>query len=426
MNPAPPPSRARISIAAWLLPLAAVTLLAGHMSGAIACLSEQGSISLKPRDFTLGLSLLSLALVFFNRPSFSPAVLSLLLIPILRLSDSAVLKRYVNVTDGDPNIAVMTLASVLLVTVVSLLVLSTENGPKIAVRAAIAIILIGVGSIAYEAAGLAQYSQINGRPAGFLTQPNEAIIMVCLMLGIVLTLSEAFWLNIAVIATAAVGVGITLSRSGMLVFSVMVTCYLAANLRRHFGKIVIIVAASIPAAIAGLAMLMQMASSRNFGTDKNATDRVSAITGMFSGNTDKMESQERMKDLHDGWEGVTDSPVFGHGTGSASSHWQPHNQWVGIWLDIGVGGVMLYAGTLLFLTVVCLKAGGRGLFALLPLWCFSVFSQNLVETAGYWFCAGVVALVATKARFRLALRRAPVLVPVTQGPAAQWPSPPRS
>ena len=418
------PAKPRLSAASWLLLVTAVTLLAGHMSGAMACLSEHGAIGIKPRDFTLGLSFVSLLLVFLNRPAFSPAALGLLLIPVLRFADSALLKRYINEIDADPNIAVMTLASMLLVTSVALLVLCTEHGPQIALRAAIVIILLGAGSIAYEAAGFASYSQISGRPAGFLTQPNEAIIMVCLMLGIVLTLSEAFWLNAAMIAIAAVGVGITLSRSGMLVFTLMVLCYLAANLRRHFGKIVIIVAVSVPAAIAGLAMLMQTASSRNFGTDKNAMDRVSAITGMFSGNTDKMESQERMKDLHDGWEAVIDSPLFGHGTGCASSHWQPHNQWVAIWLDIGVGGVILYAATLLALTAVCLRAGGKGFFALLPLWAFSVFSQNLVETAGYWFCAGVVALVATKSRFRLALRRAPATGSHDPLPPAGWPSTP--
>lgn len=398
-------AKARFSLAAWLLPVAAVTLFAGHMSGAMACLSEHGSMPVKPRDFTLGFSALTLFLIFLNRPAFSPAALFLLIIPALRMADAALLKRYINVALEDPNIAVMTLASVLLVTLISLLVLCTENGKAIALKSAIVIIFLGAGSILYEAAGLAQYSQIPGRPAGFLTQPNEAIIMVCLMLGIVYTLSENFWANVGVTAVAAVGVGLTLSRSGMLVFVLLVACYFVGNLRRHFGKIVIIVAASVPAVLAGFAILLQMASSRNFGTDKNAMDRVAAITGIFSGQTDKMESDERMKDLRDGWEAVTDSPLTGHGTGCASSHWQPHNQWVAIWLDIGVGGVLLYGVTLLYLTALCVMSGGKGVFALLPLWAFSVFSQNLVETAGYWMCAGVVAVMATKSRFRLALRK---------------------
>ena len=250
----------------------------------------------------------------------------------------------------------------------------------------------------------ADWSVIGGRPAGFVAQPNEAIIVVCLMLGIVLTLNKGFWSNALMIAISAVGVGLTLSRSGLVVFALMVMLWLVTNLRQHTVKILIIVGISVPAVIAGFAVLEHMASSRNFGTDTNAKDRVAAITGIFTGNTDKMESSERSKDLQDGWEGVTDAPIFGHGTGCASSHWQPHNQWIAIWLDIGVGGLILYAGTLLFLTVRSLLAGGRGIFALVPLWLFSVFSQNLVEMASYWLCAGVAASVVTTSRFRLALR----------------------
>ncbi len=408
----------RSSFAEWLLPIAAVTLLAGHMSAAVACLSDHGVIPVKPRDFTLIFAGLSLVLVWFNRPSLSPAALFLLTIPVLRFTDAAALKRYINVLDGDPNIAVMTLGSILLVTTVALLVLCTAHGPLIVKRAAIVVILLGTGSILYEAAGYAEYSQIPGRPAGFITQPNEAIIMVILMLGIVLTFNEGFWSSALIIAIAGIGVGVTLSRSGMLVFALMVMAFIAANLRKNFTKLVIIVAATIPAVLAGFALLTQMASSRNFGTDKNAMDRVEAITGMFGGHTDKMESDERMKDLRDGWEAVGSAPVFGHGTGCASSRWQPHNQWVAIWLDIGVGGVVLYGCTLLFLTALCIKSG-RGFFALLPLWAFSVFSQNLVETAGYWLCAGVVALVTTRMRFRLALRSQPAATlpqPVTGRP----------
>lgn len=411
MNP-PKPRTGRVSLAAWLLPIAAVLLLAGHMSGAVTCLSEHGALSLKPRDFTLGLSFLCLFLVFLNRPAFSPVAFGLLIIPALRLADSALLKRYENVQVGDHSIAVMTLASVFLVTVVSLMVLCAENGLQIARRAAMVIIILGSGSILYEAAGYAEYTQIPGRPAGFAEQPNEAIIITCLMLGVVLSTSENFWANVVMIAVTAVGVGVTLSRSGLVVFALLVFCYTMANLRRHAGKIVLIVAVSIPAVLAGFAILWQMASSHNFGTDKNALDRVDAITGIFTGSTDKMESAERMKDLRDGWEAVGDAPIFGHGTGCASSRWQPHNQWVAIWLDIGVGGVLLLVSTLLFLTIRVVISGGRGLFALLPLWGFTVFSQNLIEMAVYWMCAGVVAMLSTKARFRIKLSGARTPVPL--------------
>jgi O-antigen ligase len=395
------PTTARPNLAARLLPWTAVILLAGHISGAMACLYDHGQMPIKPRDFTLGLTALNLLLVLFNRPTFKPAVLALMIIPALRLLDAAVLKRYINYAMGDHSVAVMMLANVSLVTAVSFCVLSTENWRTVALRAAVAIILLDSGSVLYEALGMAKYSQINGRFAGFLTQPNDSIIVLCLMLGIVLSLNNGFWSNVAIIAIGAVGVGLTLSRSGMVVFAAMVMLWMMLNLRQHFGKIVVVVAASIPAIGVGVAMLTQMASSRNFGTDTNAKERIEAI---FGGNTDKMESAERMKDLNDAWEAVTQSPVFGHGTGSASSHWQPHNQWVAIWLDLGVTGVILYASVLLFITARCVLAKGTAVLAVVPLWMFSVFSQNLVEMAGYWFCAGVAVTLLTTSRFRLTLR----------------------
>ena len=398
------PIARKATFASWLLPLTAIMLISGHMSAMIACLSEHGVIGVKPRDFTLALTVVTLGLVFASRPAFSPGALALLIIPALRFADSAVLKRYENVQVGDHSIAVMTLANVLLVTAVALLVLCTERGPKIIQWAAIVIIVLGSGSILYESAGYADYTNIKGRPAGFIGQPNEAIIMVCLMLGIVLTLNENFWLNALVIGIAAVGVAVTLSRSGMLIFVPLVLSYMTINLRKHFAKVAIIIGISIPLAIAGIAMLAESAASRNFGTDKNTKERIEAI---FGGNTDKMESAERMKDLTDGWEAVGESPVFGHGTGCASSHWQPHNQWVAIWLDIGVLGVVLYAITLIGITARCVMAGGKGFLCLMPLWGFSVFSQNLVETAGYWLCAGVAIIVSSRSRVRFTLQPTP-------------------
>lgn len=413
MSPPGPSPAPKPTLAARLLPWTAVILLAGHISGAMACLYDKGQMPIKPRDFTLGLVALNFILVLFNRPAFKPAVMALLIIPTIRLLDSSMLQRYTNYLLGDHSVAVMILANVWLVTVVSMCVLATENWRTVAYRAALAIILIDSGSVLYEALGMAKYSQINGRFAGFLTQPNDSIIVLCLMLGIALTLNRNFWQSVATIAVGAVAVGLTLSRSGMMVFAVMIMVWLLMNVRQNFGKIVIVVAASVPAIIAGVAMLTQMASSRNFGTDKNAKDRIEAI---FGGSTDKMESGERMKDLHDAWEAVTQQPVFGHGTGCASSHWQPHNQWIAIWLDLGVMGPLMYFSVLAFLTARCAMAKGNAILTIIPLWGFSIFSQNLVEMAGYWFCAGVATTLLTTASFRLALRK----TSPTQPTALSW------
>ncbi len=390
----------RLKLSARLLLWAGVLLLGLFLSGANACLYEHGQLPYKPRDFTLGMSLVCLLLVLWNKPSFSPVALGMLLIPALREVDAALLVRFTTQAPGGQAGMVATLLAVLLVSTVAVAILATPIGYTVLRRAAMGVILLLCGSILYEALGYANYTVIPGRPAGFLTQPNESIIYVCLMLGVVLTLGESFWLNMTMIAIAAAGVGLTLSRSGMVVFALMVLAYVGLNLRQHFTKIILIVLLSIPAGIAGVSFLVSSAESRNFGTDTNAKERVEAI---FGGNVDKMESGERMKDLTDGWEAVGEAPLLGHGTGSSTSRWQPHNQWVGVWLDLGLGGVLYYAVLLVGLTIGCVFAKGRGVYCLIPLWMFSLFSQNLVENAAYWITAAVLACLVTKARFRIKL-----------------------
>ncbi len=388
-----------------LLPWTAVILLAGHMSGAVACLYAQGTFPIKPRDFTIGLVAVNICLALLCRPSFRPALGLLVVLPVIRMADSGVLQRYTNFALGDHSIAVMIMANFTLVMFASLVILSTGDWRKIAIWAAIGVIVLDCGSVLYEGLGYAKYTQIAGRAAGFLTQPNDAIIVLCLALGVLLTLNERFWLNIAMIGIGAVGVGLTLSRSGLLVFVIQTGIWAAMNLRRHFTKIALIFAVAIPAAAVGFALLSDMAASRNFGTDKNAQDRVAAFTGIFSGDTDKMESSERNKDLRDGWEAVLRSPIVGHGTGCASSFWQPHNQWVAIWLDIGFAGPVMLAGVLIFTTARSVLARGKAVLAVVPMWAFTVFSQNLVEMAAYWFCIAVALNELTSSRFRLVFRK---------------------
>jgi hypothetical protein len=65
----------------------------------------------------------------------------------------------------------------------------------------------------------------------------------------------------------------------------------------------------------------------------------------------------------------------------------------------------MYLSVLVFISARCAMAKGEGVLTVIPLWGFSVFSQNLVEMAGYWFCAGVATTLLTTARFRLTLRK---------------------
>ncbi len=70
-----------------------------------------------------------------------------------------------------------------------------------------------------------------------------------------------------------------------------------------------------------------------------------------------------------------------------------------------MGGVVLYASVLIFITLKCMLAKGTGILAVIPLWMFSVFSQNLVEMVAYWLCAGVATTLVSHSTLRIALRK---------------------
>jgi hypothetical protein len=379
---------------------ATVVLLSCFISGAWAMLYQVGQLPFKPRDATLGLAGLSLLLVFFNRPAFNPATLALLAFPVVRVFDAAFLKRYLAGTADEHDTMVMTLISMFIIMLVIVGVASTEHWRTVLFRVAFVTILFGAGSVFYESTGAAKYTSIPGRPSGFLGQPNDAIIIMCSMLGIYLTLCEKFWWNIATIGITAVGVGLTLSRSGMLVFGLIVMLFVVMNLRSHAGKLALVAALAIPAAGAGIAA-MQASSTADASTSKNVTERLEAI---FGGNTDKMESGERMKDLQDGWEAGTEKPLLGWGTAASSTRWMPHNLWVAMLIDLGVGGVLLLALTLGGLSLLVILNKGYGVFALLPLWLFTLFSQNLCDMPGYWLAAFVLCNLLLSSRVKLVLR----------------------
>ena len=110
-----------------------VVLLTGNFTGAVNWGYEYGGFPLKPRDFNLGLSLLVLVLLPFNRPRFCLPSLALISIPLFRLLDAAFLRRYTTTEYGDHSVFVMMLAGYLLVTVAAVCSLSAARGLRIAI-----------------------------------------------------------------------------------------------------------------------------------------------------------------------------------------------------------------------------------------------------------------------------------------------------
>lgn len=380
-----------------LLLLAALALLVPVMARALPWLYEEGKMPVKPRDY----SLLLMAVIFFllalSRPRFCLFSFALLLAPLLRVLDAAFLRRFDVNFLGEHSVFVMNLLSAWLLSLTAVALLASPHWRRLAIWVAAAEIVFVNASIYYEAAGLAAFTRIPGRLAGFPVDPNDGPITTCLMLGVLFTLQPSFWKNMAAAAFATPAIALTMSRSGMAIFAFMTGLYILLNARRHLTGLVLIGLLSVPLILGGVAWLAQRPGHGPM-KDENTQGRMQAI---YELDFEKLKSPERAKDLADGWEAVGQKPVWGHGTGAGTAWWQPHNQIVAVWLDIGLPGVLLFAGPLLAVTALCAFNRLQGAFCLIPVWLFIPCSQILLDAQQFWFCLAVAASVLAPSRFSL-------------------------
>ena len=387
-----------------LLLASAVLLLVPHMTRMLVQANDRGLSPVKPRDYILILSAVSLLLVVIRRPSFCLPALALLVVPALRVLDAALLARYevVNVLDSH-GVFVMNILSYFAVSLCAVLCLTSSNGEKIARTTAALNILVVSGSIYYESLGYAAFTTIPGRMAGFFEDPNAGPINICLMLGILFTIQPRFWLNMALVAVAAPAVALTFSRSGMSVFVVMVVAYTCVNLRRNIVPLILLIAAAVALFIGG-SVALESTTRKGVVRDTNTESRVQAI---YELDFDRLGSAERAKDLIDAFEAACRQPLMGFGTGSGTTCWQPHNQFVSVWLDLGLAGLVIYGGVLLMVTFRSVRRGFAGFFCLIPVWLFIPCSQVLLDMPAYWFSAAVCCHAIYPRRYRIALGAAP-------------------
>lgn len=378
-----------------------VVFLVPNFSHALYCGYEQGWWPLKPRDFNLGLAACALVTVLFCKPAFSLMALALLTVPLPRILDAALLRRYEILEYGGHDVYVLTMVSLWIIAAVGIFATGTSRGPRIATLVAAGTILACTGANFYEWLGFASWTLIPGRMSGWHYDPNNSPIIMCLMLGILFTVEKRFWWNLVWTAVGAAGVALTMSRSGMMVFFVMVSAYVLSNLRERLLGLLVLGCIGLPLLAAGLGVLG--ASGKAGNSIRRNEDTDARMEAIYNLDLEKLKSPERKKDLLDAWEAVGARPVEGWGMGAGELKWRPHNMVVAQWLDVGILGVIQYVGALLTFTLVCVLRRFRAVFSLIPVWLFIPCSQMLLEMPAYWYAWGVAAYALFPRRFALAL-----------------------
>ncbi len=390
------------------------TLLGLMAADAIIGSYNAGISPLKPSIFTLGAVATCLGATLINKPRFAPTILLVLALPMVRTFDALVLQRATASYAGQTG---MDLLRMMLVLVSILGVLATDHGLKAVRWAAILAILLTVISEVAEAAGLARFTSIPGRFAGFNGHPNFPPVLLCEMLGICFALLPNFRVNLLLIGISYVGVGLTYGRSGFLVLTLMSAVYVLVNARRNLGFLLVCAAIALPLAGMGIAIL-QSGTQKGITKDKNTADRMEAILNF---DFDKMKSPERAKDLADGWEAVLQKPLFGHGTGMSGSRWVPHNEYVSLWLEMGIPGLLLFVGTLGALVLRSIMTGGCAGYLVFAILAYTPAGQGRIEMPHFCLAISTAAMILWPTRYRLVLHRNPSSSPMIDSPSAAHP-----
>ncbi|MGV3662012.1 MAG: O-antigen ligase family protein [Prosthecobacter sp.] len=374
----------------------------GSMLGALAADAVIGSYNagispIKPSLFTLGSVFFCIVVALFNRPKLCLATVGIALLPAVRFFDATVLRRF---DSSFQDQITMDLARMMMVLVAMIAVLSTEKWQKTALWAAVCAMLLTTGSEIYEMMGFATFSSIPGRYAGFNSHPNFPPVLLCEMLGIVFALSKNFKFNCLMIAVAVPGVGLTYGRSGMIVLALVCGAYILLNARRNMGFLIIVSCIAVPLLVGGTAIL-QSGTQKGVMKDKNTADRLEAIYNL---DFEKLKSPERVKDLSDAWEAVQQKPVFGHGTGISGTIYAPHNEYVSLWLEMGIPGLLLFVGTWLWLITRSVLTGGKAGYLVFALIAYTPFGQGRIEVPHFSLAMVAAACVLWPKRYGFTLR----------------------
>ncbi len=374
----------------------------GGMLGALAADAVIGSYDagispVKPALFTMAAVFLCIAVSLVNKPRLCLATLGVALLPAVRLFDAAVLRRFDSSSQGQ---VAMDLARMMLVLIAIIAVLSTKKWEKTALWAAVSAMLLTTGSEIAEMMGVVKFTSIPGRFSGFNSHPNFPPVLLCEMLGIVFALSKSFRFNCLMIAVAIPGVALTYGRSGMIVLALMCGMYVLLNARRNLGFLLLVTAIAIPLLGVGVAVL-QSSTQHGVMKDQNTADRLEAI---YNFDFEKMKSPERVKDLTDAWEATLKKPLFGHGTGISGTQYFPHNEYVSIWLEMGIPGIVLFVGTWLWLVFRSIATGGKGAYIVFALIAYTPVGQGRMEVPHYSLAMVAAACVMWPKRYRLTLR----------------------
>lgn len=252
--------------------------------------------------------------------------------------------------------------------------------------------VVFAGSVLYDALYPGTFSLVPDRAAGFAENPNQAAFILVLLCASIVDLDRFRVGDCAVWAVTAVGVFLTLSRGGAILFLSGFGYYAYRTVRMnaahpaHLIKRAAALAAMFAAVVATSVFLMQRADMFALSFQPRL--------GMIHGESEFVtEDDDRIGALKTAVDLVKRSPVIGYGTGYSYSlaDTTPHNMYLQQWINNGLPGLVAY----LFLLGASARTFWRrryrrGVLFISLVVINGMFSHNILEERAFLGLLGIL------------------------------------
>ena len=287
----------------------------------------------------------------------------------------------------------------------------------------LSLLLIG-GSLWYEFTHPGTFSEINNRAAGFSGNANYTALVsvfVCSVgldfgrpskangyqLGIAPNArirTRGVWIDMVLLLTCFLIVVMTMSRSGLIDFGVLVGSFVILRIFRSENSVktgIQSTLAAIFASVVIMAILPLLVSLLGAGGQSNRLARF-----MNNQQVDDGSAGTRLAAAIDCFRLIEEAPLLGHGTGFSRTMLElPHNLYLQQWVNNGIVGfvgylVFLISSYLVFLQRNC--RNGQVLVAIAAVG--SLFSHNVLDQRPFLILLGILiaaSLADSRTRDRL-------------------------
>ena len=201
----------------------------------------------------------------------------------------------------------------------------------------------------------------------------------------------------SIFCLAALGIFLTLSRSGVLCLLIV---YIVLNFRNITLKNAIKGFMGLLTIYISVIMLLSTTTLESSFLSKLALQRINPFEQAMLIDNDS----SRFHLLQRYWEGISEKPIFGHGpqTGmkgldveGVEINLRAHNTFLNIWYEVGIFGALSFLSFLLFVIVAGLKRTSALLVAVVCLF-YTFFINNLLWMPQFWLMVGLLLAVNRK------------------------------